>query len=261
VITALYPIHEVFTSIQGEGAFLGEAQVFVRLDGCPLRCSWCDTPGTWKLPAEGASMEGDDHLLEKAWNSAEEIAAGIEALDPDGSRTVSVTGGEPLMWPHLLPELRQLLPDRRLHLETAGAFPGSLKQVLESVDHISADHKLPEDLRPPVALRGELEFEPAPVDASDWRSVRREVLALIADRDACAKLVVAGGRSTADFDEILQDHASLAPGLPLYVQPATAIRDVPAPDSQAIFELADRASALGLSTRVVPQLHVQLGLR
>ena len=41
------PVMEVFASIQGEGRYAGEPQVFVRLHGCPLRCRYCDTPGSW----------------------------------------------------------------------------------------------------------------------------------------------------------------------------------------------------------------------
>jgi len=44
--TIAAPVLEVFASIQGEGAYVGEPQVFLRLRGCPLRCAWCDTPGS-----------------------------------------------------------------------------------------------------------------------------------------------------------------------------------------------------------------------
>ncbi|MGE5708196.1 MAG: radical SAM protein, partial [Bacteroidota bacterium] len=43
-----YSIHEVFTSIQGEGSLLGIPSTFVRLAGCNLRCEWCDTQFAWE---------------------------------------------------------------------------------------------------------------------------------------------------------------------------------------------------------------------
>ena len=86
------PVMEVFASIQGEGAYVGEPQVLVRLRGCPLRCRWCDTPGSWTLAREesahvaavaGARREG-------AWATPFQVACWIREVEPSGPRTVSV---------------------------------------------------------------------------------------------------------------------------------------------------------------------------
>ncbi|MFT7484338.1 MAG: 7-carboxy-7-deazaguanine synthase, partial [Candidatus Paceibacteria bacterium] len=261
------PIHEVFSSIQGEGLFVGEPQVFVRLSGCPLRCSWCDTPETWGMPP--AAREGADWQagLTRSWCSTEEVALQVESLDPTGSKAISVTGGEPLMWPEFIAELRTRFPNRRLHLETAGAFPRSLSRVLGSVDHVSADLKLPRDLEAPVELAhssgrvGQYSFESAPADAEAWAVDRRAVLQLLVGRDACLKLVLAGTRSVADYHVLLADVQELAPELPLFLQPATATRSVPAPEAKLVEEVTLEAEKRGLAVRVLPQLHVLLGMR
>jgi 7-carboxy-7-deazaguanine synthase len=246
------PLIELFSSIQGEGAFAGQPQVFLRLAGCPLRCNWCDTPESWPISVPGGG-------LRRTLASAEEVARQVESLDPGGNRPLSVTGGEPLMWPGFLLDLRSALPDRRLHLETSGAFPGSLQRVRDSFDHLSVDLKLPSDLAPPIPL-GE-GFEAPPRGEGAWGEARRAVLPLLEGRDACLKLVVAGGHSSERFDPLFADCSDFAPTTPLFLQPVTPTRGISAPDASAVETLVASAESRGLVVRVVPQLHPLLGLR
>ncbi|CAL4323510.1 7-carboxy-7-deazaguanine synthase QueE [Buchnera aphidicola] len=44
-----YPINEIYETIQGEGFYTGQPSIFIRIQGCPIHCSWCDTKHTWKL--------------------------------------------------------------------------------------------------------------------------------------------------------------------------------------------------------------------
>src|ERR1700682_4979274 len=71
-------INEIFYSIQGESTFAGQPCVFVRLTGCDLRCTYCDT--------EYAFYEGKKQTLD-------EIATGVAAFQ---CPLVEITGGEPL---------------------------------------------------------------------------------------------------------------------------------------------------------------------
>ena len=43
----LYPVNETFLSWQGEGVHLGRKAFFIRLQGCPVKCAWCDSASTW----------------------------------------------------------------------------------------------------------------------------------------------------------------------------------------------------------------------
>ena len=105
-----YPVFEFFHSFQGEGEFLGRSAFFIRLFGCPIRCPWCDSAGTWK-PDGAAEIE---------YISADELAEAAAAVNPD---CVVITGGEPTI--HDLTALCDALHAKRLrvHLETCGAFP------------------------------------------------------------------------------------------------------------------------------------------
>jgi 7-carboxy-7-deazaguanine synthase len=245
------PLIEVFSSIQGEGVYVGEPQVLFRLAGCPLRCRWCDTP-----ESRGVDSPGEP----RRWISPFEGATAISEADPVGGLSVSVTGGEPTLWPRFLLELRTLITTRRLHLETAGPHPDALEQVIDAVDHISLDLKLPEDLDPSVPTEGESGASPAPHGDSEWAAVRARILPLLRDRDACGKLVLRGGVDPAGFDPILDDVAELHPTLPLILQPVTPTAGIEAPEPFLLESVVTAARARNLAIRVIPQIHRQLGL-
>ena len=98
-------ITEIFHSIQGESTWAGVPCTFVRLTGCPLRCSWCDTEYAFH---GGSRMTFDEILQEVASHSA---------------RVVEVTGGEPLAHPGAFDLTRRLLDEGYTVLvETSGAF-------------------------------------------------------------------------------------------------------------------------------------------
>ncbi|KHN52357.1 7-carboxy-7-deazaguanine synthase QueE [Pectobacterium fontis] len=94
-----YPINEMFQTLQGEGYFTGVPAVFVRLQGCPVGCSWCDTKHTWdKLAERETSL---DQVLVKtqesdAWGAAsvDDILAQM-AQQGYTARHIVITGGEP----------------------------------------------------------------------------------------------------------------------------------------------------------------------
>jgi len=264
--TTHVPVMEVFASIQGEGAYVGEPQVFVRLRGCPMRCEWCDTPGSWDFDGESARIaEVQGNAREDAWATPFQVATWIARVEPREARTVSVTGGEPLVWPEFLVALRGMIGERRMHLETAGGHPRSLEAVIDVVDHVSLDLKLPQDLAPPLepvplADRAAPTREEAPRGADEWRAARRRCLELVAERDACAKLIVAGNRTLVDFEPLLEDLANLAPDVPLVLQPVTPANGVTAPGADFMTDLVEEARDLGLNVRVVPQVHRALGL-
>jgi 7-carboxy-7-deazaguanine synthase len=120
-------ITEIFKSIQGEGTRAGLPCIFVRLTGCNLRCTWCDTAY--------AFYGGTKTTVDEVIGRVRELAA-----DPDGARRVSlveITGGEPLLQPEA-PELaaRLLAAGYTTMIETSGErFVGVLpREVIKIVD-------------------------------------------------------------------------------------------------------------------------------
>ena len=98
------PIQERFVSIQGEGLWAGVPSTFVRVSGCNLRCTWCDSPATSWEPS-GAPRALDE----------------IVAFCTQGPKHVVLTGGEPLLFKPLAP-LSQALHQAGhvITIETAG---------------------------------------------------------------------------------------------------------------------------------------------
>ncbi len=272
------PVVEVFASFQGEGLFVGEAQVFLRLAGCPLRCKWCDTPGSWATRVEKSARiqrDGEPVQHEERIASPFKAALWIASVEPGEPRTVSITGGEPLMWPDFIRALKPMLGPRRIHLETAGAHPEALGRVLDVVDHVSMDLKLPSDMDEPVELEEASEVtqadedeaailspisEAAPRTPEEWAMARRRSLDLIRDHDACVKVVVSGGHSPRAYDELFEDVARRAPDCPVFIAPATPMGGVSAPQFQDLVMVVENARDLGLDVRVLPQVHRMLGI-
>src|SRR5208337_2206532 len=124
--SASMQIIEIYKSLQGESSYTGLPCVFVRLAGCNLRCSWCDSEYTFK---------GGQRM------SLEEIEAEVHRLSPAGG-LVEITGGEPLLQEREAVALMdRLLPRYTVLLETSGERP--LERVPSAVVKI-VDVKCPD---------------------------------------------------------------------------------------------------------------------
>ncbi|KLV04819.1 pyrroloquinoline quinone biosynthesis protein [Photobacterium aquae] len=120
----MYKINEVFETIQGEGVFTGMPAIFVRLQICPVGCSWCDTKQTWS--AEPQDQTTIETVMAKRGDSplwCELDADGVVKLLQDQKYTakhVVITGGEPCIY-DLIP-LTTALENAGFHcqIETSG---------------------------------------------------------------------------------------------------------------------------------------------
>jgi 7-carboxy-7-deazaguanine synthase len=124
-------ITEIFKSIQGEGTRAGLPCVFVRLTGCNLRCTWCDTTYAF----HGGKKVSVDEVLQRV-----DELAGRETHAPIGQASVplvELTGGEPLLQEEIYPLAERLLAaGYTVMIETSGErYAGRLpREVIKIMD-------------------------------------------------------------------------------------------------------------------------------
>ena len=121
-----YKINELFETIQGEGAFTGQPSIFIRLQGCPVGCSWCDTKHTWAINLEdqvSPNVKYKKKLETSQWASfsVEDIFNLVQQHNFTAKHIV-ITGGEPCMVD--LTPLCQLFESKgySTQIETSGTF-------------------------------------------------------------------------------------------------------------------------------------------
>jgi len=249
---------EIFSSVQGEGPWVGSRTLFVRLARCDLRCRWCDSPHTWR-PAGEARLEreaGSGRF--EAWKTPLPVGELVEAartLGPERHGFVSLTGGEPLLQPEAVRQLADGLRGggARVLLETHGTLPEALESVLDVVDVVSMDWKAASEVRRAGARwRG---------SEAGFVDLHREFLALARRApETIVKLVVTPTTRDDEVDEAVKTVAETHPEACFVLQPVTPAGGVrKTPTAQRLLALAGRASARLADVRLIPQTHKLYG--
>ena len=119
-------INEMFETIQGEGAYTGIPSIFVRLQGCPVGCPWCDTKHTWEIKAD-LSVSPEDVIAKSSESETYFVsneASLMTLFKQQGyvAKHVVITGGEPCMYD--LRPLTSILHQNgyTTQIETSGTF-------------------------------------------------------------------------------------------------------------------------------------------
>lgn len=220
-------IIEIFTSIQGEGPYIGVKQLFIRFCGCNLSCEYCDTN----------DGENEEYLE----LTPEELHKYIDEFNLKTIHSISLTGGEPLLWVDFLLEFLPQITNK-IYLETNSTLKDNLEKIIDYIDIISADIKLPSasGLENSFAVHDE------------FFKVAKKY-----DKEIFAKIV---------FDEnILDDEIAhcikLAQkyDLDLILQPKT-VDDKVSLSKDNIIEVFNKFLSGHAKTRVIPQVHVFLGV-
>lgn len=235
-------IIEIFSSIQGEGKYVGCRQVFVRFEGCNLDCRYCDTenkPGAHRFCQAETTAGSRRFETMKNPLATEQVAAKVEALlNEVPHQAVSFTGGEPLLHAPFIREVADLLHGQtQIFLETNGTLPEQLDSILDITDIISMDIKLPSIL-----------------SHSCWDEHRR-FLELAAEKDLYVKLVVSDETSRAEFEQAVQLLKETAPKALFIIQPVTPWGGVQAAAPEKILVCQNYALSQLKDVRVIPQTH------
>jgi 7-carboxy-7-deazaguanine synthase len=239
---------ELFSSIQGEGPYVGFRQAFLRFHGCNLDCAYCDTvqlvpPAVCRVevePGEGSFHELPNPVpLEKVVD----IITSWHDRFPGLLHSISITGGEPLMFRDVLAEwLPFLRRHRPTYLETNGTLPDALAAVVEHLDYISMDIKLPS----------------ASGCAPLW-DTHRKFLEVAAQQEVFVKTIIGPDTTEEEIAKVCRVIRDVDPFITLVLQPVTCGGASAVPVCKLLKLQEQAARHLG-NVRVIPQTHVFLNL-
>ncbi len=219
-------VAEIFKSVQGEGLYVGEKQVFVRLAECNLSCGYCDT----KISAF-SEYEPRDVLEElSCWKQE--------------CQTVSFTGGEPLLQKEFLKEVLLLTREAgfKNYLETNGTLPEALEEVIDNVDIVAMDFKFPSSTGA----------------GSFWRQ-HEEFLRISSRKDFFVKTVISRLTSKEDLWKAIEIIKNTSPGAVLVFQPDSGeeYSDI----GEKIEQFKNICIAENVTACIIPQLHKIIGVK
>jgi 7-cyano-7-deazaguanosine (preQ0) biosynthesis protein QueE len=210
-------------TVQGEGPSVGQRAVFIRLSGCNLDCSWCDTPSTWDWNRFDQTEQSQDM-------SAAAVLDWVLAHDAD---LVVITGGEPLI------QQRKLLP------LVTGITASACRVEIETNGTIAPDTALVEQVAR-FNVSAKLANSGVPVE----RRIRPVALrAFVHSGKAAFKFVVVDADDVAELVELQARH-SLAP---VWVMPEGVTTQVVLAGLRSII-----GPALQHGWNVTPRLHILL---
>ncbi len=239
------PIIEIFSSFQGEGPRVGERHLFVRFQDCELSCKFCDTPLSFvenrfcRVEFPPFSKRFRQHPNPISSDRLTELLS--EFQDP----ILSITGGEPLQKAAFLKEWLPSIRGRfRILLETAGVHFGEFREIVDLVDIVSMDFKLPSS-----------------TGMHPWWREHETFLNIARGKEIYIKVVVTSETEEKDIVRGIELVRSIDPSIPFILQPASPFgRFHAAPTVEQIGHWQELSGRSLSQVRVIPQIHKQIGV-
>lgn len=219
-------IAEVFESVQGEGLYLGEKQIFVRFFNCNLSCTYCDTKLDRFMEYEPKELFNEIKLYRDKYHS------------------VSFTGGEPLLYKDFLKEILALTGKHghKHYLETNGTLFFELEELIDSIDIVAMDLKFPSS-----SGMGNL-----------W-NMHRKFLKIAIKKEVFLKAIICQTTHADDLMEAISLIREVSPSSVLVLQPNSYENQSVLNEKLAQFK--EIASRNKVTACVIPQIHKLVGLR
>jgi organic radical activating enzyme len=246
-------VQEIFASVQGEGSWVGERQIFLRLAGCQDHCAYCDTPESRQPHPSRARIQSPLAEGKPVWLanplSPEEVAACVERCQNEAGpfHSLALTGGEPLQQAEFIKALVHTLNAKHLRmpifLETNGHRVEDLGKVLRVLDFVAADIKL----------------RSATGVATPWAQ-HVQFLKKSRQLPGCVKVVVVPGTTALEIVHAARLAWECVPKWDFILQPATGVKWKTTAAQQRLENFMQTASRLHPHVRLIPQMHPILGI-
>lgn len=224
-------IREIFSSIQGEGIYLGKRQIFVRFSLCNLNCSYCDTPHT--KDSEFSVVDGQ---IKKIMN-VDDAAYKIKKLSTKDLHSISLTGGEPLLYTGFIKNLagKTRFP---LYLETNSTLPEKANEIRDCIQYVAADIK---------------------TEYPEFYEKSLETIRILKDTEIFIKVVITKKTKTEEIEKISEDIKKIKQ-MPLILQPSSNEK-WDKKFLKLLLKMSESSSTYLNDVRIIPQVHKFIGFR
>jgi 7-carboxy-7-deazaguanine synthase len=234
-------VSEIFTSIEGEGIFVGKKTMFIRLSGCHLKCRWCDTK--YALPLDS----GTDYQIDEIKDLI------IKELRPFTYK-VNFTGGEPLLQTEAVIELADFIK-KQTNLKTymeSSCFDSELfSKVLPYIDICKIEFKTDDSNV----------VEDEEYDNLLLNEIRCLELAVESNKATYIKIVVTNCTNLESFKNLVYNISKrIKPSdiLGFIIQPSFGMDQ---PTVNKLLDTYDIVEPMFPEVRIIPQLHKEIGAR
>jgi organic radical activating enzyme len=234
-------VSEIFTSIEGEGIFVGKKTLFIRLSGCHLKCRWCDTK--YALPLDS----GTDYQIDEIKDLI------IKELQPFTYK-VNFTGGEPLLQTEAVIELADFIK-KQTNLKTymeSSCFDSELfSKVLPYIDICKIEFKTDDSKV----------VEDEEYDNLILNEIKCLGLAVESNKATYIKIVVTNSTNLESFKNLVYSISKkIKPSdiLGFIIQPSFGIDQ---PTVNKLLDTYDIVQPMFPEVRIIPQLHKEIGAR